>query len=231
MSDEARAAILARLRARLPRSAEAQAAARARVAERAGRPHRGPIPARAAVTGEERVALFVRMAEAVGSEVRRLRGPDGIGPALVELLRRHNLPMRVVRAADPLLDAARLEAEPLLEVRVGVPGETDAVGLAVAMAGVAETGTLLLASAAGHPTLLAFLPETSVVVLPTDALAGSYEEAWAAQRARPGWPPRSVNLVTGPSRTGDIPPSIELGAHGPRRLLILLVDGAPAAAR
>lgn len=228
---EARAAILARLGAGLPRSAEEQLAARARLAERLGRPRPGPIPARATVTGEERVTLFVRRAEAVGSEVRRLRDPGGIGPALVELLRRHNLPLRVVRAADPLLDAARLEAEPLLEVRTGVPEEGDAVGLAVALAGIAETGTLLLASAAGHPTLLAFLPETSVVVLSTAALAGSYEEAWAAQRSRPGWPPRSVNLVTGPSRTGDIPPSIELGAHGPRRLAILLVDEAPAAGR
>lgn len=228
---EARAAILARLGAGLPRSPEELAAARARLAERLGRPQPGPIPARAAVTGEERVALFVSRAEAVGSVVRRLREPGEIGPALVELLRRHNLPLRVVRAADPLLDTARLEAEPLLEVRAGVPLESDAVGLTVALAGVAETGTLLLASAPGHATLLAFLPETSVVVLATAAITGSYEEAWAALRGRPGWPPRSVNLVTGPSRTGDIPPSIELGAHGPRRLLILLVDEAAAAGR
>lgn len=228
---EARAAILARLGAGLARSPEELAAARARLAERLGRPRPGPIPARAEVTGEERVALFVSRAEAVGCEIRRLRSPAEIGPALVELLRRHNLPLRVVRAADPLLDIARLEAEPLLEVRTGVPLESDAVGLTVALAGIAETGTLLLASAPGHPTLLAFLPETSIVVLATAAIAGSYEEAWATLRDRSGWPPRSVNLVTGPSRTGDIPPSIELGAHGPRRLLILLVDEAPATDR
>lgn len=227
---EARAAILARLRRGLARSAEAEAAARGECDRRLAERPRGPIPARASGTDEARIALFTRMAEAVGAEVRRLPDPSAIRPAVLELLRRHNLPMRLVRAADPLLEAAGLDGEPFLEVRAGVPEEADPVGLTVALAGVAETGTLLLASAGARPTLLAFLPETSIVALPSAAIAGSYEEAWARLRGRPGWPPRSVNLVTGPSRTGDIPPSIELGAHGPRRLLVLLVDEAPAAA-
>lgn len=226
---EARAAVLARLRAGLARSEEVRAAAAAEIAERLAAPRPGPLPARAAVEGEDRIALFTRMAEGVGAEVRRLAEPASIRDAVLDYRRRHNLPARIVRAADPLLDAARLEAEPLLEVRVGVPDEPDPIGLTVALAGIAETGTLLLASAAGRPTLLAFLPETSIVALPTGALVGSYEEAWARLRQLPDWPPRSVNLITGPSRTGDIPPSIELGAHGPRRLLVLLVDEAPAA--
>ncbi|BCX17939.1 MAG: hypothetical protein KatS3mg117_1621 [Geminicoccaceae bacterium] len=223
---EAREAILARIRTALGRTAEARAAAAAEIGARLAAPRPGPLPSRAAVAGEERIALFGRMARAVGAEVQRLSGPDGIRDAVVEFLRRHNLPARLVRAADPLLDAAGLEADPLLEVRTGVPAEPDPVGLTVALAGIAETGTLLLASAAERPTLLAFLPETSIVVLPTAALVGTYEEAWARLRGRPGFPPRSVNLITGPSRTGDIPPSIELGAHGPRRLLVLLVDEA-----
>lgn len=226
---EARAAILARLAARLGRP-EGDPAAAARIAGRIGAARPGPIPARAAVAGEERIALFERMAQAVGCEVRRLPGPQAIGPAILDHLRRHNLPPQLVRAADPLLEAAGLERMALLEVRTGVPEETDPVGLTTALAGIAETGTLLLASTEGRATLLAFLPETSIVALPTASVVGAYEEAWAALRGRPGWPPRSVNLVTGPSRTGDIPPAIELGAHGPRRLLILLVDEAPAAA-
>ena len=36
--------------------------------------------------------------------------------------------------------------------------------------------------------------------------------------------PRTVNFITGPSRTGDIEQRIELGAHGPRRLHIVVVD-------
>jgi len=39
--------------------------------------------------------------------------------------------------------------------------------------------------------------------------------------------PRTVNLITGPSRTGDIEQRIQLGAHGPRRLHVVLVEDAP----
>jgi L-lactate dehydrogenase complex protein LldG len=35
--------------------------------------------------------------------------------------------------------------------------------------------------------------------------------------------PRSLNLISGPSRTGDIGGRIVLGAHGPRRLCIVIV--------
>ena len=42
----------------------------------------------------------------------------------------------------------------------------------------------------------------------------------------PGGVPRSVNFVTGPSRTADIAQKLELGAHGPKRLLILIVERA-----
>ena len=56
-------------------------------------------------------------------------------------------------------------------------------------------------------------------------LAGTLEEAWATLRAERGESfPRTVNLITGPSRTGDIEQRIQMGAHGPRRLHILVVE-------
>ena len=96
-----------------------------------------------------------------------------------------------------------------------------------AFAAVAETGTLMLVSGPEHPTTLNFLPDTHIVVLERNAVVGTYEEAWDRLRAATGGAPlpRTVNFVTGPSRTGDIEMQIELGAHGPRRLHILLVEG------
>jgi L-lactate dehydrogenase complex protein LldG len=35
--------------------------------------------------------------------------------------------------------------------------------------------------------------------------------------------PRTVNFITGPSRSADIGQKLQLGAHGPRRLHIILV--------
>ena len=60
-----------------------------------------------------------------------------------------------------------------------------------------------------------------------DWIEASYEDAWESVRAMPGGVPRSVNFVTGPSRTADIAQKLELGAHGPRRLLILIVARLP----
>ena len=50
-------------------------------------------------------------------------------------------------------------------------------------------------------------------------------ELWVRLRARYGKDrmPRTVNTITGPSRTGDIEQAMELGAHGPRRMHILVV--------
>ena len=93
-----------------------------------------------------------------------------------------------------------------------------------AVAGVAETGTLALASGADNPVTLGFLPDTHIVVLRADTIVGSYEAACALVRAAAdGAMPRTLNLVTGASRTGDIGGKIVMGAHGPRRLAVVLL--------
>ena len=74
-----------------------------------------------------------------------------------------------------------------------------------------------------HPTTLNFLPDTHVVVLLASQIVGSYEDAWDRLRDVDSMP-RTVNFITGPSRTGDIEQTIFLGAHGPRRMHIVLVE-------
>ena len=121
----------------------------------------------------------------------------------------------------------------MLEIRRGRAEDADHVGVTGAFAGIAETGTLMLISGPESPTRNNFLPDTHIVVLRGAQVAASYEEAWDRLRARSGAPsggfmPRTVNFITGPSRTGDIEQRIELGAHGPRRLHIVLVDDGAA---
>ena len=95
-----------------------------------------------------------------------------------------------------------------------------------AFVGIAETGTLMLPSAPVRPTTLNLLADTAIVVLRTSALVGAYEEAWDKLRAEIGGMPRNVMLVTGPSRSADIEQTLELGAHGPRNLHVVLIDDA-----
>ena len=94
-----------------------------------------------------------------------------------------------------------------------------------AFAGVAETGTLVMASGTDNPTTLNFLPDTHVVVLNAKDIAGDYESVWARVRNSFGIDalPRTINLITGPSRSADIAQILILGAHGPRRLHVLVI--------
>jgi L-lactate dehydrogenase complex protein LldG len=56
-----------------------------------------------------------------------------------------------------------------------------------------------------------------------------FEDAWARLRARPeGLPRATVNIIAGPSRTGDVELTMQLGAHGPRSVQVLLVEAGPA---
>jgi L-lactate dehydrogenase complex protein LldG len=211
----ARDAVLARLRRALRRSNGDVVADQARPG--------GIIPARADLDLAGRIAMFVRQAEAVQTTVRRLGEDAEVPAAVVDYLRANNLPMRLVVAPDPALD--RPDWPALLEIRRGRALDADPVGLTTAFAGIAETGTLMLLSGPETPTTIAFLPETSIVVLQAGWVLRAYEDGLRLLREERGALPRSINLITGPSRSGDIEQTIQLGAHGPKRLLVLLVEG------
>jgi L-lactate dehydrogenase complex protein LldG len=115
---------------------------------------------------------------------------------------------------------------PLLRLCEGRAEASDSVSVQHAFAAIAETGTLMLPSAPQRPTTLNLLPDTAIVVLRAERLVGAYEEAWDLLRNELGGMPRNVMLVTGPSRSADIEQALELGAHGPRRLHVVLVGDA-----
>jgi L-lactate dehydrogenase complex protein LldG len=88
---------------------------------------------------------------------------------------------------------------------------------------VAETGTLVMCSSAASPASLAFLPELHIVALARGTLVGSFEEAFGRLGTEgAGRLPRAVNLVSSPSRTSDIGGRSVRGAHGPRRLAVII---------
>ena len=206
-------------------------AARAALDERMARPKTNLVPARTDISQDERVALFTSMAEAVFATVERVSGADAVPGAVADYLAGQNLPPALVMAPDPALDTYPWADRPMLAIRRDKAEEADRVGVTSALMGFAETGTLMMASGPDHPSTLNFLPETHIVVLPADRIGGAYEEGWAKLRAESegatgaGFMPRTVNLVTGPSRTADIEQTITLGAHGPRRLHIVIVEG------
>jgi len=224
---EAREQILAGIRKSLGRGRLEGAAAEA-LDQRLKRHERILVPKRSEGDQAHKVGLFVQMAEAVSCSVDRLDSLDDVPERLADYLRRENLPAHIRRAGA--LEGLDIpwEKAPSLSFEGGRAVTEDAVSLTPALAGIAETGTMMLHSAPETPTTLHFVPDTHVVLLKESQIVGAYEDAWDMLRQKFGLEdgagmPRTVNLITGPSRTGDVEQIIQLGAHGPRRLHILLV--------
>jgi L-lactate dehydrogenase complex protein LldG len=100
----------------------------------------------------------------------------------------------------------------------------DRLGITGCFCAIAETGTLVMISGSDAPTATTLLPATHVAVVRSARIVSGMEEAFALVRAERAPFPRAVNLISGPSRTGDIEQTIVLGAHGPFRVHILVLD-------
>lgn len=209
MSD-AKQRILGRLRAALGERTESASSARKRLLAGATPRPQWEL---------ERLPRFLAQFERAAGTYRRIAAPAEMVAAVTDYLATIDAPTRLMLAPHPALeqewptqwelgrDAARAREFP--------------VAMTVAVAGVAETGSLVLPASAHTPTGMNFLPDVHIVLLDAAAVVDYMEEAMAPLRA--AGLPRTVNVVTGPSRTADVEQTIQLGAHGPRRLHLLLV--------
>ena len=198
----------------------AEAPRRAAVADRLAKTPSGVIPGR----GQGGLATFKAEAERAAATLSQIASAAEIPAEIARYLREHNLPATLRVGADPRLAALPWDQTPL-ELAHGPSDGHDFNAASVAFAGIAETGTLMLPSAPERPTTLNLLADTEIAVLRALRVVGAYEDAWDLLRSERGGMPRNVMLVTGPSRSADIEQALELGAHGPRRLHIVVVGG------
>lgn len=182
-----------------------------------------PIPARARGTAAELVERFVAMALEAAATVDRIASTVGLPGAVRAFLDREGLPNTVTLAPDAALRS--IAWAPDVEVGDATVEARGAVAVTGAFAGIAETGTLMVHSGPASPNRFHFLPETHIAVLAAGAIVGGYEDAWARLVGRFETLPRTVTLITGPSRSSDIERQLQIGVHGPRRLHIVLCDG------
>lgn len=219
----ARDAMLGRIRRSLGVSG-ADIIRRAAVADRLARAPRGIVPARGNLPQDQRVALFADKARAAHADVQTVAA-SGIPAAIAHYLAERQLPAVLSAGADSRLAAIDWRGS-ALDIRTGAASPDDMTSISYAEAGIAETGSLMLFSGPDNPTLLTFLPIAHIVVIDADDIVGDAETALDRIRRMfgKGRLPRLVNLVTGPSRSGDIEQTMYLGAHGPRDLLVLIVE-------
>ncbi|MDO9130253.1 MAG: LUD domain-containing protein [Anaerolineales bacterium] len=109
------------------------------------------------------------------------------------------LPLQIVREPDPT-------------ARVGITG---------ALAGIAETGSLVITSGEGRPLTASLLPEIHIAVLRAKDLYASLPQVINLREVREA---SAAVLITGPSRTADIEMTLTIGVHGPKELHVFVVD-------
>ena len=211
--------ILQRIRSGLGRpalTAEQSQALQTRLTQ----PTRNIMPKRAQAKGTDAIAMFTEMALEAATEIINIDSLAAI-PKHVSDIIGAQAEQTVVLANEACLqqlDWAGASITP--STRVATKGDT--LSLTLCQAGVAETGTLVLSSSSTSPTTLNFLPDTHCVVLREQDIIGSYEDAW--DLVRQGDLPRTVNFITGPSRSADLEQKLQMGAHGPKRLVIFLLQ-------
>ncbi|MBS0244632.1 MAG: lactate utilization protein, partial [Proteobacteria bacterium] len=218
-----RAKVLGAIRAGLAKGSEGER--RAAVEARLAGHSRHLVPERSKQTPDRLKALFAAQLRAGNATVVEVAEEAAVPGAIATYLRSQNLPLVLRSGSDSWLAGLDWKREPSVEIVSGRAQPSDEVGLSHAVAGVAETGTLVLASGQVNPVTITFLPETSVVVLKAEDLVGPYEDAFDRLRAvrGRGSMPRTLNLVSGPSRTADVGGRLVTGAHGPRRLCVIVV--------
>ena len=222
-SEDARSIVLTRIRGALGIT-KLDRARRAAVIRRLERHPRSTIPAQALLSPADCVSQLAEMLTRQAAEVVRAATPEDVVHAIASYLSSNNLPPRLRIGADLRLAALPWKAAWDISRVYGRAEPSDKASLSRAIVAAAETGTLFLVSGADNPTTLNFLPEFHMVLVKASDIVGSYEEAWNRLRMIYGERtlPRTVNMISGPSRTADIEQTIVRGAHGPRRLYVLI---------
>jgi L-lactate dehydrogenase complex protein LldG len=99
------------------------------------------------------------------------------------------------------------------------------VGITIANGAIADTGTLFQSDPIRMPRTLSLVPPIHICILDVRYI---YENMQTALQSKQ-WDkhmPSNLIFITGPSKTSDIQQTLAYGAHGPRELIVILVEGS-----
>lgn len=176
---------------------------------------------RPAFSGDD-TERFIAKAEASFCTVERLASRNGVCEAVERQLAGRG-PDRDLSIAPSLMGVPWPGS---WKINFGPGRLVENVSITDALAGIAETGSLVFCSEAKRPASLNFLPELHIAVLRRGDIVHHLEDIWPKVRALAEWP-RAVNIVSAPSRTADVAQIVVRPAHGPKALHILLVEDVP----
>jgi len=188
-----------------------------------------PLPLE--LSRQERIDRLKTLMENMHTEVYMVKADAWLN-ALKELLRQRSLNGLVYGSGTPL--AAALESSwendlpPLIPYNEEIERFKERLftidaGITTTRGGIAETGTLILWPDAREPRLLSLVPAVHIAVLQADTIYNTFTEAMNSERWQEGMP-TNVLLISGPSKTADIELVLTFGVHGPKELIVLIVD-------
>lgn len=212
----AKAAILNRIKSSLNKQSD-ESDRQQEVAKRLASPLNGPERQLLASP----VDLFKQKLTQVAATYDEVDNHHDLIKKIENYLAQHEMPAKFVCSTHELLD---VDWPGYFNVTHGAAENNDKVAISVAYAAIAETGSLVLLSSIETPTTLNFMPDYYLCVVMKKQVLMTMESLWDMYRLEFNSMPRALNIITGPSRTADVEQTIQLGAHGPRQLHVILLN-------
>lgn len=163
---------------------------------------------------DDLVEKFSTVAVSIGSRVLKVKDYREVQ---VHIRQQFGTGSRIISTVPELAglgEAAELSAD---------PHSFEDLELAVLKAsfGVAENGAIWLTEDQMNQRVLPFIPQHLALIIPQDSLVANMHQAYdKIGEAGYGY----GLFIAGPSKTADIEQSLVLGAHGPRSLIIFLME-------
>ncbi len=202
--------------------------ARAEILARLAQGRRQPLPSQPAYAppamGAAMIDTFIHGLEKVSATHETITAEAQVAETVERYLQQQGAGNELV-VAEAVKSTGLLSSSSLQQLSAPTRGN-DESAITMAYAGIAETGSLVLLSGAESPVTTNFLPDNFICLLKTSDVLNDMEALWMRMADEQRSMPRSVNLITGPSRTADVEQIIQMGAHGPRRVHVILLDQA-----
>ncbi|UWF50144.1 lactate utilization protein [Pseudomonas sp. N3-W] len=185
-------------------------------------------------SAEQRIPQLRKLMEAVHTEIHLSSG-EGWPELLVQLLRDRRLPSLLIApttphgqriaqhwANNPDLPALKSYDRPVEEWKAELFNDTPA-SLTGTLGAIAATGSLILWPTREEPRLMSLVPPVHFALLKASEIRDNFYQVQQEFEWAQGMPTNAL-LVSGPSKTADIEQVLAYGAHGPKDLVVLILE-------
>jgi L-lactate dehydrogenase complex protein LldG len=195
-----------------------------------------PVPEAATLpsltlTPEEKIDRLKRLMEAVHTEVHLVHGDEWV-TELKNLLKQKKLNRLVYAPGTPIGNALEANWENGLPPLLGYTEDIESfketlfdsdASITSTRGGIAESGALILWPNDKEPRLMSLVPAVHIAILEADTIYNTFSEAMTGLEYAKGMPTNAL-LISGPSKTADIELTLTFGVHGPKELIVFIVQ-------